>query len=88
MGFGAVPCFCLQLLLCRAARRPLLRLIPALLLTGAAALSVTLCLTSAGLDSLTCILIFCLCIAPALGCALGWGVYGIRTAIRKIGRNK
>lgn len=36
LGFHAVPCFCLQLLLCRAAKNPGVRLIPALLLLGLA----------------------------------------------------
>lgn len=84
-SFHAIPCFCLQLLVCRAAKRTVLRLIPVFLLLGIAALAALICFSSTGLDALLWIVILCLCIAPAVGYALAWGVYGIG---RRLGQGK
>lgn len=76
-GFHVVPCFCLQLLVCRTVKRPVLRLLPLFLLLGIAALLALSFLTSAGLDALARLIMLCLCVAPAVGYALAWGAYSI-----------
>lgn len=83
-SFHAIPCFCLQLLVCRAAKRTVLRLIPVFLLLGVAALLALSFFTSAGLDALAWIIMLCLCIAPAVGYALAWGVYGISRRLEQV----
>lgn len=83
-SFHAIPCFCLQLLVCRMAKRTVLRLIPVFLLLGIAVLAALICFSSTGLDALLWIVILCLCIAPAVGYALAWGVYGISRRLRQV----
>lgn len=78
VGFHVVPCFCLQLLICRAAKRPAIRLIPVFLLAGLVAVFLCALVNAEGLDGLGWILLLMLCIAPAVGCALAWAVYGIQ----------
>lgn len=83
LSFHAIPCFCLQLLVCRAAKRPCLRLIPVFLLAGTVALSAICFFASVGLDALGWGIVFCLCIAPAAGYVSAWGVYGIGWAFQR-----
>ena len=83
LGFHAVPCFFLQILVCRTAKRLVLRLTPVLLLIGIAALFAILFFTSAGWDAMIWAIAFCLCIAPAAGYALAWLMYGILQIFKK-----
>lgn len=78
LGFHAVPCFCLQLLVCRAAKRPGVRLIPVLLLLGIAELFTMGYFTATGWDTLGWGILLLLCAAPAAGYALAWAVYGVQ----------
>ena len=77
LGFHVVPCFCLQLLVCRTAKRPVPRLIPAFLLFGIADLFAVGFFTATGWDTLGWGVLLLLCIAPAVGYALAWAVYGV-----------
>ncbi len=81
--FHAVPCFFLQLLVCRTAKRPLPRLIPVLLLLAAAALLAAGLYNASGLDILGWGVLLLLCIAPAAGYGLAWSVYGVQYLIRQ-----
>lgn len=73
----AVPAFCLQFLLCRAAKR-WAAAVPAVLAVGAALVcGLGLC-TATGWDALGWGVLLILCIAPVVGCALGWAVYGVQ----------
>lgn len=81
--FHAVPCFFLQLLVCRAAKQPLLRLIPVFLLAGFVAVCVGGLVNTEGLDGLGWILLLFLCAAPAAGYGLAWAAYGIGWAVRR-----
>ena len=78
VGFHVVPCFCLQLLVCRAAKRPWVRLIPVFLLLGLAAWFTVGFFDATGWDNLGWGLLLLLCIAPAAGYALAWTVYGLQ----------
>ncbi len=82
-GFHAFPCFCLQLLVCRVAKRPVVRLIPVLLLVGIAAAFFVAMANSTGWDGLGWALLLLLCFAPAVGYAAAWVVYGIQRARQK-----
>ena len=76
LRFAAVPAFCLQLLLCRQRRRRISAL-PALAIAGAALRSAYGLFSAPGWDTLGWLILLCLCIAPAVGCILGWAAYGI-----------
>ncbi len=78
----AVPAFCLQLLLCRRTRRWIAAL-PALAVIGTALWSTYGFFTSIGWDTLGYGVIMLLCAAPAAGCALAWGVYGVQRLRQK-----
>ena len=78
VGFHVVPCFCLQLLVCRTAERTVTRLIPVFLLLGIAALFAMFFFTATGWDTLGWGILLLLCIAPAVGCALAWAAYGVQ----------
>lgn len=78
LGFHVVPCFCLQLLLGRAAERLWMRLIPVFLLLGLAAWFTMGFFTASGWDILLWGILLLLCIAPAVGYGLAWAVYGVR----------
>ena len=80
VGFHAAPCFCLQLLVCRTAKRLVARLIPVLLLLGIAACFTVGFFTASGWDTLGWGILLVMCIAPATGYAAGWAVYGIQRA--------
>lgn len=80
--FHLVPCFLLQLLLCRAVKRVAVRLIPVFLLVGLVAWFSVGIFTSTGWDGLGWAFLLLLCIAPAAGLVLAWIVYGIG-ALRK-----
>ncbi len=86
LWFHAVPCFFLQLLICRAAKRPAIRLIPVFLLAGLVAVFLCALVNAEGLDGLGWILLLLLCIAPAVGCALAWAVYGVQRLCRGVKR--
>lgn len=84
LGFHAVPCFCLQLLICRMVKRPILRLIPVFLLVGvAAAFFAAAMANSTDWDGLGWVLLLLLCFAPAVGYAAAWAVYAVRLAGEK-----
>lgn len=76
VGFHAIPCFLLQLLVCRVAESPWVRLIPVFLLLGIAALFAMFLSTATGWDNLGWGLLLLLCAAPAAGYGLAWAVYG------------
>lgn len=83
MWFHAVPCFFLQLLVCRTAKRIILRLIPLFLLIGIVALFIIGFSASVGWDALGWVILLGLCIAPAIGYSLAWGTYGISYAYKR-----
>ena len=76
LGFSVVPVFCLQLLLCRRVPR-FLAACPALLLAGTVLCFAYAYFTAIGWDSLGYAFLLLLCIAPAVGIALAWAVYGL-----------
>lgn len=78
VGFHIVPCFCLQFLLCRAAKGPVPRLIPLFLLVVVAAVFAMFLSTATGWDIIWWGLMLVLCAAPAAGCILAWGAYGVQ----------
>lgn len=78
VGFHAVPCFFLQLLVCRVAKCPWVRLIPVFLLLGLAAWFAAGFFSAAGWDNLGWGLLLLLCIAPAAGYGLAWAAYGVQ----------
>lgn len=82
-GFHVVPCFCLQLLVCRAAKGPVVRLIPVFLLVGIAGAFIAAMVNSTGWDGLGWALLLLLCFAPAVGYAAAWVVYGIQWVRKK-----
>ena len=82
LGFHAVPCFCLQLLVCRAATRPMTRLLPVYLLLGLAAWFTMGFFTASGWDTLLWGILLMLCAAPAVGYGLAWAVYGVQRLCR------
>ena len=82
LTFGAVPAFCIQLLLCRKTQRRV-AVIPALVIVGAALWSAYSWLTSTGWDGLGWAILFWLSIAPAAGCILAWAVYGFHQLYKR-----
>lgn len=86
LGFHAVPCFCFQLLLCRAAESPWVRLIPVFLLLGIAVVFAMFLSTATGWDVLGWGIMLALCIAPAAGYTLAWAAYGIQRFRQHINR--
>lgn len=82
VGSHAVPCFCLQLLVCRVAERLVTRFIPVFLLAGIVTVFFLFLATSTGWDAWGWSILLLLCAAPAVGCALAWAVYGIQYACR------
>lgn len=81
LSFHVIPCFCLQLLVCRTVKRPMVRLIPVFLLFGAVGGFIIGFVNSYLANDWGAIvwgILLCLCIAPAVGYALAWAVYGIR----------
>ena len=87
LGFHIVPCFCLQLLVCRVARRPVLRLIPVFLLLGLSACFTAGLFSASGWDGLGWAVLLCLCAAPAAGYTLAWAVYGVQRLHQHINRS-
>lgn len=83
IGFHSVPCFFLQLLVCRMTKKTRARLIPLFLLAGAVVWFTVGFFTNRGLDSLGWGILLLLCIAPAVGYALAWGVYSTLRALGK-----
>ena len=72
----AVPAFCLQLLLCRLGRWKWLRAVPALLVAAMAVLGVYYGQQPGLGVSLFGVILLLTAISPAVGCILGWGVWG------------
>lgn len=81
LGFHIVPCFCLQLLLCRMVKGVFLRLIPVFLLAGSALMAALFLSTSSGWDALGWGLLLAMCIAPTVGFVLAWVTYCIQWAL-------
>lgn len=76
LGFHALPAFFGQLFLCRTCKSPFPRLLP-LLLVGAVALwGLWITLTYSGWDTLLGAFLMMGAAAPAVGCALAWGIWG------------
>lgn len=84
--FHLIPFFCLQLLLCRTVKRMLGRLLPLLLVAALAAVLGLCFVSAAGWDALGWGILLLLCVAPAAGCGLGWGVYGVRKLAQFVNR--
>lgn len=80
--FPVVPVFCLQLLLCRRARRRV-AVIPTLVIAGAALRFACGYFTATGWDNLGWLILLCLSIAPVVGCVLAWAAYGLCQLSRK-----
>lgn len=74
-----IPMFFLQLVLCRTARLPWRFLVPLVLL----AIPVLVFVALADWDLRAWILAGVWCIAPVLGCALGWLVWGLGGLARR-----
>ena len=84
LGFHAVPFFCLQLLLCRTARRRVAAL-PALLLSAFLLACAAGYLRATGWDALGWVILLLGCAAPAVGCVLAWAVYGFHRLYQRGG---
>ena len=56
------------------------------LLAGLVAVFLCALVNAEGLDGLGWILLLLLCIAPAVGCALAWAVYGVQRLCRSVKR--
>lgn len=82
LTFSAVPAFCLQFLLCRRTRRWVAS-IPAVAVIGAALWFAYGFFTATGWDSLGWGVLLVLSIAPAVGCALAWAVYGFHQLYKR-----
>lgn len=82
LTFSAVPAFCLQFLLCRRTRR-WVAAIPAVAVIGAALWFAYGFFTATGWDSLGWGVLLVLSIAPAVGCALAWAVYGFHQLYKR-----
>lgn len=82
ISFHAIPMFCLQLLLCRKTRR-WVAAAPTLVIVGAVLWFTYGFFTATGWDTLGWSIMMVLSIAPAVGCALGWAVYGLWRLYRK-----
>lgn len=76
LTFGAVPAFCLQLLLCRRIRG-WFAATPVLTLLGMTLFFTLGWLTATGWAGLGWGLLMILSIAPAVGCVLAWVAYGL-----------
>lgn len=75
--FHAVPAFCLQLFLLRVTRNRLVRAIPLLLLTIPLSFALFYIVRNQTWDRLGALIFLFGSVAPAVGCALGWGIYGL-----------
>lgn len=84
--FHSVPCFFLQLLVCRVAGRAVTRLIPVFLLLGLAVCFAAVSFITTGWISLGWSFLLYLCIAPAAGYGLAWAVYGVQRLSRSVKR--
>ncbi|MEA4932662.1 MAG: hypothetical protein VB071_03615 [Lawsonibacter sp.] len=73
--FHAVPAFCLQLFLLRVTRNKLVRAIPLLLLAIPLSFALFYFVRNQTWDRLGALIFLFGAVAPAVGCALGWGVY-------------
>ena len=80
--FHAVPCICLQLLLCRLLRWNLFRLLPLLLLGTAMFFLAAASFLTKGWGSMFWGVRLVWCCAPAAGLVLGWIVYGFWLAFK------
>jgi len=76
LGFHALPAFFGQLFVCLAVKNPLLRLLPLLLIGAMALWGLWISLTYSGWDTLGGLILMAGSAAPAVGCALAWGVWG------------
>lgn len=73
----ALPFFCVQLLLCRVTRRGWLRAMPILCVALFCLTGAGLCLFGRSWDTLLGLIMLFASISLAVGCALGWAVYGL-----------
>ena len=80
---SAAPFFCLQLLLCRVTRKRWLRAIPELPVAVLLIIAGFYFFRDSGWDRLAALIFGLLAIAPAVGCLLGWGVWGIPILCRR-----
>ena len=80
--FHSVPCFFLQLLVCRMAGKAVTRLIPVFLLLGLAVCFAAASFITIGWDSLGWGFLLCLCAAPAAGYGLAWAVFGVQRLLQ------
>lgn len=76
-GFHGLPVFCLQLFLCRITKHRMLRLLPVLLPLLFSGYVLALFVRNTGWDRLVSAIFAVGTIAPAVGCALGWGVWAL-----------
>lgn len=70
--FPAVPFLFLQMLLCKAAKKKWVKLLPALVVAVVAMVAAVGCATASGWDTLGYLILLLLCIGPALGCIIGF----------------
>ncbi len=75
--FPVVPFSCLQMFLCRSGKGKWVRCAPLLVIGAAAFACVAEFFMAGGWDSLGWLIMLLLCIAPAVGCSLGFLVHWI-----------
>ena len=72
-----IPGFCSQLLLCRMTTKGWLRALPVLPVLALLGLAAYFLVRDSGWDRLAALIFGLAAIAPAMGAALGWGVWGL-----------
>ena len=75
----AIPFFCIQFLLCRVCAQRLrwLRALPVVPVAGLLLLAGFWFVRDSGWDRLAALVFALMAIAPGIGCALGWAVWGV-----------
>ena len=72
-----IPSFCSQFLLCRTTKNGWLRAMPVLPVLGLLGIAAYYLVWGSGWDALAALLFGFAAIAPAVGVALGWGVWAL-----------
>lgn len=78
-----IPFFCAQMLLCRLTGRWWIRMVPALPVVAVLTVAGVYLIRDSGWDRLGALIMGLVCIAPAVGIALGWLVWWIGRGLHK-----